>query len=82
MLHGVAARRGAKIEYESESSGPQHSLKWVVTVLGESISSETFFFTLTIFTVDGEWKGQGNASNKQTAKEEAAKAAFNSLHWG
>jgi len=65
MLHGVAAKRGVKIEYESESTGPQHSLKWVVTVL-----------------VDGEWKGQGNASSKQIAKEEAAKAAFNSLHWG
>jgi dsRNA-specific ribonuclease len=37
---------------------------------------------LTSFAVDGEWKGQGNASSKQIAKEEAAKAAFNSLHWG
>lgn len=64
MLHGVAAKRGVKIKYESESSGPQHSLNWIVTVL-----------------VDGEWKGQGRASSKQTAKEEAAKAAFNQLHW-
>lgn len=35
MLHGVAAKRGAKIEYISESSGPQHSLSWDVVVLGK-----------------------------------------------
>jgi len=81
MLHGVAAKRGAKIEYESESTGPQHSLKWVVTVLG-GLDLARDISKLTSFTVDGEWKGQGNASSKQTAKEEAAKAAFNSLHWG
>ncbi|KAG8768942.1 hypothetical protein FRC16_006848 [Serendipita sp. 398] len=31
--------------------------------------------------VNGEWKGQGQASSKQVAKEEAAKAALSTLGW-
>jgi hypothetical protein len=37
--------------------------------------------SLIILTADGEHKGAGQASSKQNAKEEAAKAAYHELGW-
>lgn len=63
-LHMEAVKRGVRLDYDYESSGPQHALRWTVHVLA-----------------DGEHQGTGQASSKQNAKEEAAKAAFINLGW-
>jgi hypothetical protein len=80
VFNREAAKRRVTVEYLWEFSGQSHAGRWTAKCIGKfgfSFNEQQY----DICKVNGICKGEGSSSNKQTAKEEAARNAFDNMGW-